>query len=1185
MNEQHQETYLNLIQTLLNYPNDQEGSILAANRELLDADFVKTVEAEAKCYAQQGEKNTVNRLRGLSLSPQAREEKDLLAYKKFLLKVLSTTDDSNGNPEALYPILTENTDKLDDTFAQVLQQWTTEKLAEMEADVATSLAIIIFEFSSLILKFPLGSKASNIEIAIAGYEIAENIFTPTTFPQEWATTQNNLGIAYSDRIAGDQAENLELSINAYNQALTVRTPKAFPQDWAMTQNNLGNAYSERKVGDPADNLELSIHAYNQALTVYTRDDFPQEWAKTQNYLGNAYTIRIVGDKAENLELAIHAYNQALIVRTPKAFPQDWAMTQYNLGIAYSKAEKLELAIDAFNQALTVYTRENFSQEWAMTQNNLAAAYSKRIVGNIANNLELSIQAYNQALTVYNCEDFPEDWAMTQYNLGTAYSKRILGDRSENLELAIDAFKQALTVYRHENFPEDWAATQNNLAAVYSDRIMGDKTVNLELAIHTFKQALTVYSREDFPQDWAMTQNNLAAAYSDRRVGDKTINVELAIDAFKQALTVYTPNAYPRKCAATLNNLAAICKNRTAGNKADNLELAIKVLNLVLIAITREAFPQDWAQTQYNLAGAYYERIVGDKAENLELAIDAFNQALTVHTREAFPQEHTKILFGLGLTYWKAKYLQDAYNIFKDAIDTVDYLRGEIVSGDEAKQKLAEEWDKVYQNMVQVCLILGKHKEAIEYIERNKTRILSELLTNRQIFPDGKLPEAVRQQLQQLRSEIDDEKRRLAIDKQPNYTRINQLRQRYNQLYPLKPIQFEEIQKLIDEDTVIIQWYLFANCLRAFIITPNQDKPIIWESDNEALKRLYKLTDEYLQDYYKDKEKWKNQLTEKLKELGEILHIDEIISLLPGKYQKIIFVPHLFLHLLPLHAFQLDSGEYLIDKFTVGYAPSCNLLQQVQKRNRPNFESIFAIQNPTEDLIYTDLEVEVIKSYFQSANVLKKSQATLPAINNANLNVFDCAHFSCHGYFNFTNPRKSALILANALVTTASTQPNRERDLEVREDETHDLQKYLTLDAIFSLELEQCRLVTLCACETGLVDFKNISDEYIGLPSGFLVAGSKAVVSSLWKVDDVSTALLMIRFYQNLKAGLTVVVALNQAQNWLRDATKAELQEWASKLKLAPKQAQNIEESLDWFDLNEKPFHNPYWWAGFCAIGQ
>jgi hypothetical protein len=55
------------------------------------------------------------------------------------------------------------------------------------------------------------------------------------------------------------------------------------------------------------------------------------------------------------------------------------------------------------------------------------------------------------------------------------------------------------------------------------------------------------------------------------------------------------------------------------------------------------------------------------------------------------------------------------------------LRGEIVSGDESKRKQAEEWNKLYRRMVEVCLELKKSSEAIEYIERSKTRNLVELL--------------------------------------------------------------------------------------------------------------------------------------------------------------------------------------------------------------------------------------------------------------------------------------------------------------------------------------------------------------------------------------------------------------------------------------------------------------------------
>jgi CHAT domain-containing protein len=113
----------------------------------------------------------------------------------------------------------------------------------------------------------------------------------------------------------------------------------------------------------------------------------------------------------------------------------------------------------------------------------------------------------------------------------------------------------------------------------------------------------------------------------------------------------------------------------------------------------------------------------------------------------------------------------------------------------------------------------------------------------------------------------------------------------------------------------------------------------------------------------------------------------------------------------------------------------------------------------------------------------------------------------------------------------------------------------------------------------------LSDEYISLPSGFLFAGSPNIVTTLWAVNDFSTALLMIRLYQNIQQKQPPTLALKNAQIWLKNLTKEELKQWTDNLQL------NIlekEELLDYFDQIEdgtKPFTSPYYWAGFCVIGK
>ncbi|WP_414545997.1 CHAT domain-containing protein, partial [Nostoc sp. CCY0012] len=761
---------------------------------------------------------------------------------------------------------------------------------------------------------------------------------------------------------------------------------------------------------------------------------------------------------------------------------------------------------------------------------------------------------------------PIDWAMTQNNLANAYRERIKGDRADNIDQAIASYTAALTVRTREALPQQWAETQNNLGLAYRERIKGDKAENIEIAIAASTAALTVRTREALPIDWAMTQNNLANAYRERIKGDKAENIEIAIAAYTAALTVRT----------------------------------------------REALPIDWAATQHNLAIAYRERIKGDKAENIENAISAYTAALTVITREALPQQWAVTLFGLGITYQDANKFDLAYRTFESAIDTVESLREEIVSGEESKRKQAENFNEVYSHMAEVCLELSKDTEAIEYVERSKTRNLVEQILERDsktIFP----PE-VFTQLEKYRDEIATGQDEIQNGKAENpkvlAQHLQQLRNQRNKLQnQYLPVgygfDFNSFQATLNENTAIIEWYILNDKILAFIVTKTGEVTV-WQSQPEDLEAFVNWINQYLQNYYTQKDQWLNNLGALFQELAAVLHIDEILTQIPKHCNQLILIPHRFLHLFPLHALPVnqnsESSSCLLDLFPggVSYAPSCQLLQQVQQRKRPDFQSLFAIQNPTGDLNYTDLEVQVIQTYFNTANVLKKSAATLTAINDSDLNTYHCTHFSCHGYFNLTNAGKSALILANAPIAETPTKLDSERYLNLRVGETHDLEKCLTLDKIFALKLEKCRLVTLSACETGLIDFQNTSDEYIGLPSAFLLAGSPTVVSSLWTVDDLSTSFLMIKFYENLfkldklEAG-DIAIALKQAQIWLRNLTiegldifleehKTQIEKVLAQLRVG--QRSIFQESLKRIKQRQPlPFANPYYWAGFTASGR
>lgn len=1043
---------------------------------------------------EQGDRDNADFLK--SLSVQFDEQLEYIEYRRkrnFLLDILieiskSSTDETREK-ELVYPLLAANLDKLDENLADVLCRLWTDDLSKWQEQRHDFVAGII-NFSNLIQEFPLGDKAANLEIAIAGYEVIATVLTRDVSAKEWATVQNSLGVAYSKRIYGDRQQNLETALSHFRTALQVRNCKAFPAAWVMTQNNMGTAFYQRLKGSRAKNIDRAIACLEAALQVCAEEGLSEQGAMVQDNLGTVYRERIKGDQAENLEKAIVAHKAALQVYTPEEFRENWARTQYHLGIAYSE----------------------------------------QIRGEPEQNLDMAIAAYEAALQVFTLEMFPRMWAMIQNSLGLAYAQRKRDDPQQNLAMAIAAYQSALLVYTRESLPREWSMVQNNLGNAYSD------LKNLEQAIIAYQAALQIYTRETDSYRWATIQNNLASVYHDQG------NTSAAFDCLKLALEIYTPSAFPMECLRIGRNL--------------------------------------------------------------------------------------------GYTAFAAQRWEVAIKGYSDAIKALETSR-EWVDTDAKRQEMLEEALDVYLQMVQACLNNNQSDKALEYVERSKARTLVERLAKLDLYPKGNIPETSLEKLKRLRREILAEEQRLEIegdielrnsfrasslsfvDSQklplstaaviPKRTHLNQLKQEleqvitqeikpidhtFNVIQQVEGISFDDIRSMLDERTAIIEWYITAEIFHTFIITHQSQKPIVYSSSPEDLQNLVAKFDEYLA-HYRQEEEWTTQLPIYLQDFAKILNLDYVTSLIPETYNQVILVPYRALHLIPIHALPITDNQCLLDRFSGGikYAPSCQLLQQALARHRPSFDRLFAIQNPTEDLAYTNLEVLAIQTYFRFKQILPKKDANKANLDRNqqlqnSLSTAHCAHFSCHGYFNFNHPLLSALLLADCYITTPD-KPDPTYHLLLKNGRAIDLKKCLTLADIFSLDLKQCRLVTISACETGLTDFNSFGDEYIGLPSGFIVAGTPSTVSSLWTVNDLSTALLMAKFYENLQYQTSVAIALNQAQLWLRDITKAELRTWitANSLPLDHTMRNYLNKRLHKLQDDQKPFQDPFHWAAFCAVGQ
>jgi CHAT domain-containing protein len=325
------------------------------------------------------------------------------------------------------------------------------------------------------------------------------------------------------------------------------------------------------------------------------------------------------------------------------------------------------------------------------------------------------------------------------------------------------------------------------------------------------------------------------------------------------------------------------------------------------------------------------------------------------------------------------------------------------------------------------------------------------------------------------------------------------------------------------------------------------------------------------------------LKEVLPVLGKQLMTPLAKKLRQLKVHGTVLIPCGLLGALPLGAAFIEGStstvcHAFIDEIDVIYAPSAlawvSVCRQLVNINSdPKQDTLLCVGEPAHSnkhrLPLATIEAEIVSAYFSSKrqHLLRKEKATRKAIIDA-APAANVLHFACHGEFVSTNPLKSALFLAG-----------KER-LELA-------------DILNELSLEGSRLVVLSACQTAITDIKKLPDEVVGFPSGFLSAGVPGVVGTLWRVNDISTALLMERFYYLYrKKGHSPAHALCSAQCWLRNLTK---QEFNKLFRKQQKKAQSRSSTTNTIikkkssepttqNSKEKPFSSPIYWASFTFHG-
>lgn len=402
-------------------------------------------------------------------------------------------------------------------------------------------------------------------------------------------------------------------------------------------------------------------------------------------------------------------------------------------------------------------------------------------------------------------------------------------------------------------------------------------------------------------------------------------------------------------------------------------------------------------------------------------------------------------------------------------------------------------------------------------------------------------------------------------------------------------KFAEMQAFLRDDTAVVYWHLASESITTFLLTPHCPEPIVMVQGRDRRHQLnawiqtwshdyqnYRLTAKQNRDR-RSEHPWRVALPARLASLRRLLDIATLEAKLPP-VRQLILIPHHDLHRLPLHSLFASSLFSLRSTCTVTYLPSFYVGHALRDRAQPlplEWRSLplLNVEDPAHeglaDLPFAKIESTVIRQMFTQVTHIASRHATQIAVTEALHDAHQMFHFTGHGAYDALRPHQSALALTG-----------RDR---------------LTVEEISNLDLKHYVLISLAACETAVVGSHALQSDYVGLISSFLKAGANHVLSTLWTVDEISNAWLMIRFYQELQQNRCPARALQQAQTWLRSLTEAKLVEWL--LALLPcvesepgvyeylsKYAGTIQKNPSRMGSPEIPYAHPYYWAAFILTG-
>jgi CHAT domain-containing protein len=282
-------------------------------------------------------------------------------------------------------------------------------------------------------------------------------------------------------------------------------------------------------------------------------------------------------------------------------------------------------------------------------------------------------------------------------------------------------------------------------------------------------------------------------------------------------------------------------------------------------------------------------------------------------------------------------------------------------------------------------------------------------------------------------------------------------------------------------------------------------------------------------------------------------------------------------MLPCHACATGpepGNPCLLDAFAIHYGLSAfqwGYSRRLAQERSCEDHTLLAVGNPKpvpeewSDLQAAEIEAQAVAGSFGNGSTLLCGTAADKHTIREALPQTAYLHFACHGLFEPEHPLDSELVLGGGSLSL--------------------------LELVSSNAPLRGRLVVMSACQTGMVDLEAFPEEAIGLAAGFLEAGLPAAIGTFWPVDDLSTTLLMAKFYElhlhgaDGEAGpYAPAEALRLAQLWLRDLQQQDLEVILRDTTAGRRMvAKGLDQDLA-PEASSKPFADPFFWAPFALYG-